>query len=216
MILALSFFKKKPLNWLSGYPVYEQPFTAAACKLTGAQADANFEYFAAHKDLRINALSSLLTGFDIDIHAGLSSASPDTLVTQLYQWSGEHWPQYFDKGIHSNKHWIASTRQDANLIYSLITDTAIVIGELIIKQRPTYSWNLDRDADNKLMASYNRVVLTARWLPEPDKLIVVDVEAEIAKRFLDANYIRQKRDALWLKLVKECVSGGAEGAFLNY
>lgn len=205
MTLAFTFFKKKLLPWLNGYPCYEQPFAAAAYKLTDVQADANFDYFLANKASRIGALADLLTGFDIDVHAGMNDTSPDALVTQLYQWSGEHWPQYFDKAIHSNTHWIASNKLNANLIYSVITDTAIVIGELIITHRSNYAWSLDRVDDNKAMASYNRCVLTAPWLPEPDKLTVVDVEAEVAQRFLDADYIRQRRDELWLKLVHDCV-----------
>ena len=186
--MAFTFLNKKPPHWLKDYPLYAQPFAAAASKLTDAQGDANFSYFLTNKDSRINALASLLTSFDIDVHAGMKASSPDKLVTRLYQWSGEYWPQYFSKAIHTDAHWIASRRQDSDLIYSVITDTAIVIGELIIKHHPTYSWNLDREADNRIMASYNRIVLTAVWPPEPDNHIVVDVEAEIVKRFLDVNY----------------------------
>ncbi|ASJ76629.1 hypothetical protein [Granulosicoccus antarcticus] len=95
-------------------------------------------------------LADLLTGFDIDVRAGMNATSPDPLVTQLYQWSGEHWPMFFDKAIHNERQWIASNKQDGNRIYSVIMDTAIVMGELIIKHRPTYCWNLDRDPGNRL------------------------------------------------------------------
>ena len=161
-------------------------------------------------------LADLLTGFDIDVHSGMNATSPEPLVTQLYQWSGEHWPRYFDKAIHNGEHWIASTKQDDNPIYSVIMDTAIVIGELIIKHRPTYCWSIDRAPGNKDMASYNRCVLAAPWLPEPERFVVIDIESRIAQRFLHAHDFGQRHEELWLRLLHACVSGGAEGAHLNY
>ena len=211
MVFKKLFSKKQPTSWLTNYPVYEQPHTAPFCKMTAAQAKENFAYLMANKESRVDALANLLNGFNTDLKSLMAEDSADSLVKALYTWSGEHWPQYFDSSLHNNNHWIESARTDDNLIYSVITDTAIALGEAIIQRRPTYSWGIDNDKSNRTMMSYQRLVLLATRVADPTRQVEIDIEFNVVGRFLRADTVHQRRDEVWLELVNDCISGGYEG-----
>ena len=163
-------FKKKPPNWLPpDYPVYAAPHVGMPWTLTDDQAKENFDYLLQNKPFRIEALATLLTNFDIDLQAGLSAESPDQLLIDLHNWSGEYWHQLPKSEAAANLstqqekriHWFNSDCSGDDLIYSVITDTGIALGELLMRQMPNAYWSLVLDkediADKMLFAQRHLV-----------------------------------------------------------
>ena len=167
-------FKKKPPNWLpSDYPVYAAPHVGMPWELTDDQAKENFDYLLQNKQFRIEALANLLTKFDIDLQAGLSAESPDQLLIELHNWSGEYWHQLPKSKAMANlsmqrdkdSHWFNSDCSGDDLIYSVITDTGIALGEQLIRQMPSAYWSLvldKEDVADKMLFAQRHLVLIPR------------------------------------------------------
>lgn len=95
----------------------------------------------------------------------------------------------------------------------MAADVALVIGELVRKNRPSLDWGVDRDEQNRIdgMATCNRIVLAGRWIPDPAVAVALDVELLVLDRLLhpDSSNNRYLNDWLWF--YDGAVRGGYEG-----
>jgi len=207
------FNKKKRPDWLAGYPVYDAPHIGVGRTLSEVQANENLAYLLANKSDRLNGLSTLLEQFNIDVAAGFASDTPDGLINDLYQWSGEHWKDYHDKN-HLRKQWLQSDRSGQDLIYSLAMDTALALGDLLIQHRPTYDWGVDLDVDNIAMSSFRRCVVMAPMVTH-DHMAVADIEQAVAGRIFNPDKPHWQWENQWLRFLGDYVSGAHEGTHLT-
>jgi len=209
------FFKKKKVNavWLADYPVYEAPHIGVGRALSEVQAEENLSYLLANKSSRIEALSTLLKTFDIDVAAGFAYATPEQLITQLYDWSGEHWGAY-NRAEYTRKHWQTNQRRDDDLIYSVVMDTAIVLGDLLVQHKPTYQWGLDVDSGNAGMSSYRRCVVQAPMATDPSIMAIFDPEQMVAERVFDPNKPHWAWENQWQRAMTAYLSGAHEAEHL--
>jgi len=208
-----SFFKKNKPTWLDGYPSYEAPHFGFGSALSVQQANENLDYLLANKQARIEALSQLLTQFDIDLTAGFADVAPEKIITQLYQWSGERWRDY-KSATHTRQQWHTNNRCDEDLIYSVAMDTAIYFGDLVVKHKPAYSWGVDLDNGNSVMETYRRCVVQAPILRH-NHLAVFDVEAMVAARVFNPDKPHWKWENHWLRTMDDHIAGRHMGEHLE-
>lgn len=150
---------------LASYPPYCIPFPGRGWALTLVQAEANMDYLLAHKAERLRIVGQLLAQFGIDLGAGLAAPDPKPFLDAIWRWTAAEWPLVYDPALASLDAWLSSRRDGPEIVFSLIADTGIALGEIVLMHRPDYAWALDLDPDNKAetrddtMASWQRPVL---------------------------------------------------------
>jgi hypothetical protein len=145
---------------LKAYPPYAAPFVGEPRSWTLAQANANLGYLMEHKDERIEALRQLLREFAIDVPSDLAIEDPQPLLDALHAWAMTEWRRV-PASASDYSTWIASSRSGPDIVFSLLTDVAILFGEMVIARRPHYAWAIDLDphSDMEGMLSFLRPVV---------------------------------------------------------
>jgi hypothetical protein len=206
---------------LSSYASYQAPFHGDPLTLSVDQAQANLDYLLAHRAERLIRLGELLADDNINVRAGLAADDCKPLLDAVHGWARTEWPGMHDRKIASIKAWRASRRAEPEIMYSLLMDIAILLGELIVTRRPQFVWSLDLDPENgpgssphDAMESYKRPVVQIRKggpFPAP---IILDVEAIVVYKYLQA-----QQPVTWLlndfhRLVEGALSGAHERFWL--
>jgi hypothetical protein len=210
---------------LSSYAPYQAPFPGDPLKLSVDQVQANLDYLLDHRAERLARLGELLADDDIDVRAGLAADDCKPLLVAVHGWAKTEWPGIHDRRIASIRGWRASTRTGAEIVYSLLMDVAILLGELIVTRRPQFVWSLDLDPENgpgsdpaspdDAMETYKRpVVQIPKGGPFPAP-ITLDVEAIVVYKYLKA-----REPVTWLlndfhRVVDDAVSGAYERFWLD-
>jgi hypothetical protein len=91
-----------------------------------------------------------------------------------------------DAWIAATSSWIASSRRGPDIVFSMLMDLAILLGELVVTRRPEYRWSLDLDPDNDRdgMVSFLRPVVqipAGGPFPAP---IIFDFEEHVVCAYL--------------------------------
>jgi len=169
---------------LAGYPAYRAPHAGPPRQWTPAQARENLQYLLAHLDERLAALSALLRAQGIDPAPALAGGDPLPLVDQLHDWATAAWPALLRPGQSTLSHWLASSREGGNIAFSMALDTALLLGELIRRRDPRWTWALDEDAGNRRdgMVSAMRPVLMLRGTKAGLPDVLIDLEDEVVGR----------------------------------
>jgi len=144
---------------LAEYPPYAVPHPGPARELTVAQCRANLDYLLDQREQRLTGLAALVGTFGIDLRAGLGAADPAALLDALEQWARAEWPRIRIDGIGDPERWQRSDKAGADIALSMVMDVAIVLGEIVVRRRADFAWQLDLDPANKRMQSYRRVVV---------------------------------------------------------
>jgi hypothetical protein len=145
---------------LADYPPYRIPHRGPGRRLSLAQAEANLAYLLDHKEERLAIVSALLTQFGLDAAAGLSADDPRPFLDGLWRWSCAEWPAVHDPAFMPIDVWLNSSREGPEIIFSMLMDVGILLGELVLVQRSDYHWVLDLDQQNAAeMVSWQRPVL---------------------------------------------------------
>lgn len=188
---------------LRSYPPYQAPFPGHALDLDLAQAQANLDYLLAQRTERLTILGDLLDDDRIDVKTGLTADDPAPLLDGLHQWAKTQWPGLHDRKLATTETWLRSSRAGPEIVYSLLMDVAILLGELIVRHRPRFAWSLDLDPENgpggipgdpdDFMTSYKRPVV---MIPKGGPLlapVILDVEDIVVMQ-----YIQAKQPVGWL------------------
>ena len=216
----------KWLNWsggkksttLSSLVADYIPFVAPHCGdhngYSDEQAAENLSYFLEHKQDRLNQLCKLLTPFSINLHKTLRKGDYRPLVKSLYQWSRDHWPTAIKHELATREVWRNSNRQGDQILYSVALDVGIILGEIIINRKPSYSWGLDLDRQNidDQMPTARRIVLLAASQIHSDKTVLIDCEVVSASIIFNTSPTYSVMN-VWLNVVNDAVSGLTEGAW---
>lgn len=144
---------------LAAYPAYAIPHPGAARRLKLAQCQDNLRYLLDHRGQRLATFAGLLQNFDIDLHAELAAVDPRPLLDALERWAVAEWPGVYIDGIGDPGRWEESDKAGADIALSMLMDTAIVLGEIVVRHRADFGWQLDLDPANKRMPSHRRVVV---------------------------------------------------------
>jgi hypothetical protein len=208
---------------LSSYAPYQAPFPGDPLKLSVDQAQANLDYLLAHRAERLDRLGELLAHDSIDVRAGPVADDCKLLLDAVHGWAKAEWPDIHDRKVASIKGWLASTRTGPEIVYSLVMDVAILLGELIVTRRPQFVWALDPEngpgcdpaSPDDAMETYQRpVVQIPKRGPFPAP-IILDVEAIVAYKYLKA-----QEPVTWLlndfhRVVDDALSGAYERFWLT-
>ena len=152
---------------LKSYPAYRAPYAGVPWSLTIQQAEANLSYLLDNRQERLRILGNVLSEGGVNLASDLSTADPSDLLAQLHTWTKRYWPSIFDRRLASIDTWLASSREGREIVYSLLIDVAILLGDLVVTRKPQYMWSLDLNPENENaplrgkdgMVSYKRPVV---------------------------------------------------------
>lgn len=200
---------------LRDYPPYEAPFVGYGARLSVEQAQANLAHFERVLPQRLDLLAGLLRDqASLDIGPALATPREQALplTDALHRWSAAQWPAlHGERAQDGLQVWLNSTRRDGDIVFSLLMDVAMLLGELVRRANGDWHWDLDLDADNLRddMVSARRVVLLADPVGEMRSPFLIDVEDAVVHRFLHAGEPAQERLNPWRRLVDEGMRGDA-------
>lgn len=199
---------------LRSYPPHDLPHPGHGARLTEAQARANLAYFEQVLPVRLELLAGLLRDqADIDARAALAApreqAAP--LADALHRWAAAAWPPLQAGRPAALAGWLDSPRRGVDIVYALLLDVAMLLGELIRRANPDWRWGLDLDPQNLVddMPSARRVVLLADPVGPMRRPFLLDVEDAVVHRFLHPDDPGQQLLNPWRRLVEQAIRGDA-------
>ncbi|WP_271007462.1 hypothetical protein [Paucibacter sp. B51] len=207
------------------YPVYAAPhaYRRDGQLLSLAQAQENLEYLRTQRPTRLGIVGDFLhTEAGVDVAVALAGAEPAALLDGLHRWSLRVFPalQKAAPQLARDEVWLASDRRGPEIVYSLLMDLALLLGELILIRRPAFQWALDLDEGNLLdgMDSVRRPVL--QFLPTSTAAgdasmppVQLDVEALVVHRYREPDSPSLQWMNGWAQLVQDARSGAYERVF---
>ena len=195
---------------LRSYPAYAAPHAGPPSGWTLEQAQHNLRYLLEQREQRLATIGALLQHEGVDVQPALAGANAAPLLAALHRWALEQWPSIRRPQLVSRDAWLRSTRAGDDIAYSMLMDVAILLGELIVRRRPTIGWGLDLDEVNGRdgMVSYLRPVLLAPrqgLAPEP-----LDLEAIVVGRLRNIDSPAEALVDNWAQVVSDAASGAYE------
>lgn len=197
---------------LREYPPYDAPHIGRGTQLSEAQARANLAYFQQALPQRLHIVSALLreeAGIEVDAALAAPGQQAGALADALHRWAGAAWPPLAQGRPTMLDAWLGSRRDGEDIVFSMLLDVAILLGELVRRGNPDWRWDLDLDPDNFAdeMPSARRVVLLADPVGEMPRPFVLDAEDIVVHRFLHPDDPSQR----WLNPFRRMVEQGLQG-----
>ncbi|MCE4553443.1 hypothetical protein [Pelomonas cellulosilytica] len=194
---------------LSTYPGNDVPHPGHGQAVTEAQAQQNWAQFQATLPERQRVLRDWLVahgGPDSQALAGLDYARA------LNAWAKAHWdrlPPF--KRLPPHRPWPECPRSGPFVVYSLLGDLALSLGEAIRQANGHWRWGLNLDAVDLAdgMHSARRVVLLAPLTrPRPEAAEVsIDVEASVFPPYQYPDDVGFVLLTPWAQLADDAISG---------
>jgi hypothetical protein len=202
---------------LRDYAPYLAPHAAAGVALTEAQARANLAFFEQHRPQRLGQVAALLqAAAGINCAPALSDPARHgpALADALHRWAGSDWPALQPPQRGGLAAWLSSSRRDGDIVFSMLFDVGVLLGEVIQRGQPAWHWGLDLDPQNLAddMPSARRVVLLADPVGAAGSPFVLDVEDVVVHRFLHGQEASQRL----LNPLRRLVEQGHSGEALAY
>lgn len=197
---------------LRDYPPYDAPYVGHGHELSEAHALANLAYFKQVLPQRLNTIAGLLreqAGIEVDAALAAPGQQAPALAEALHRWAGEQWPALQEGRPAELQAWLHSRRAGDDIVFSMLLDVAILLGELVRRGNAAWRWSVDFDPSNLAddMASARRVVLRADPVGEMPHAFVLDVEDVVVHRFLHPEDPSQR----WLNPFRRLVDEGLRG-----
>ncbi len=140
-------------GWLAGllaaYPPYAVPHPGPGRGLSLAQAEANLAYLVAHRGERLAVVEALLSECGVGMEGAFGESDPGPFLDRVWAWIRAEWPAVHDPALAKQDRWLHSGRAGGEIVYSLVTDMAILMGEVVLSRRPDFGWALDLDPRNE-------------------------------------------------------------------
>lgn len=168
---------------LRAYPPYCAPHVGPGASLTPQQASENLGYLLSNLPDRLACIASLLSEFDL--HVPSKGSDPYRFLDKLHRWTLREWPGIADDRLRSVDDWLHSERAGPEIVFSMLMDLSILLGEIVISRQNRFRWSLDLDPSNRAMASYRRPVV----LKAPDIApiaIMLDIESIVVGHYFKA------------------------------
>jgi hypothetical protein len=200
-----SFFRKKSEleRRLEAYQPYAAPFPGAAIGLGIEQCEKNLRYLLDNKVHRLTVLAELLRHWHVDIN---NRADIEALLASLDSWVLKEWPALYEKDLADRDTWRRSLKSGRYIVFSLLIDVAILLGELIIERAPSCSWGLDltQDSRDSPMESYKRPVLLIHG-PNGEFRGVLDLESIVFGQYRNSKHFPAVGIKLFTRVVLESI-----------
>lgn len=194
---------------LSDYPHFALPHAGCGAALSDDQAQQNWAFFQATLAERLRLVRGWL----------LAHGGPDPQALQgvayakaLNTWAKQHWPQLPPAaGLPAHKPWPDGPRHGRHIVYSLLGDMALTLGEAIRQADGHWRWGLNLDAVDLAdgMHSSRRVVLLAPLRhPTPQASeAVLDLEAMVVHDYESPDSPNFTYLEVWARTVADAISG---------
>lgn len=202
------------LAYLPSYSPIRLPHPGIALTLSPEQVGENGTHWLTVMPGRLEQLHALLARFDIHWPADLSQCDHAALIAQTRSWATQYLvPLVARVPGDARMHWLQQHKDEDCAVFSLASDIALQLGELIIAKRPSYRWGMDQDSQNRedRMRSANQFVLLSHWIPDPSTQVEIHVESFVVNTLLDPDDSRERLFNTWLQMVDDAVSGRTEG-----
>ena len=201
------FFRKKPdatlADQLAGYPPFGDVHVAAPKDLSEAEAKANLDAFLARREERLDVLAALLSPFEIDLEAGLDASDHKAFLDQIDRWAAGHW-----KNVPATReqlrrdYWQKSDRSGGDIVYSMLRDVALLLGEMIVRRREGTLWGLDPSLKTaKDGAGFRRPVVLGLANPATGQPVSIETDQHCFTAFA---YIAKAADPAMHGLTQYC------------
>lgn len=199
---------------LRDYPPYDAPHAGRGRQLSDPQARANLAHFEQVLPLRLRAIAGLLrehARIEVDAALAAPAAQGPALTDALHRWAAEHWPALQAGQPATLERWLQSRRDGSDIVFSMLLDVAILLGELVRRGNPDWHWGLDLDGESLAdgMVSARRVVLLADPVGQMPRPFVLDTEDIVVHRFLHPDDPSQRLLNPFRRLVEEGLRGDA-------
>lgn len=210
------FGKRRPAGSLArrlrSYPPYDAPHVGRGSRLSESQARANLAYFEQVLPQRLHLVATLLreqAGIEVDAALAAPGEQGPALTDSLHRWAGEAWPALAEGRPTTLGPWLDSRRSGEDIVFSMLLDVAILLGELVRRGNADWRWGLDLDPGNLAddMPSARRVVLLADPVGGMPRPFVLDVEDVVVNRFLHPDDPSQR----WLNPFRRLLEEGLRG-----
>lgn len=201
-----NFFNRKKSalkHRLEAYEPYAMPFPGTARRLTIEQCEHNLRYLLDNRTHRQAVLCDLLRHWNIDIY---DRTNVEALLTSMDSWAVREWPAAFERALGDSSIWHRSPKDGRHIVYSMLMDIAILLGELIIERAPSCRWGLDLTEDSRdtPMESYKRPALLIHG-PDGDFRDVLDLEAIMFGHYQNSEHLGAVGLRLFSRVVQESI-----------
>jgi hypothetical protein len=199
---------------LRDYPPATPPHLGSGAQLSDSQAQQNWAWFQTALPERLQIVRQWL----------LAHGGPDPQALQgaayakaLNGWAKQHWSRLPPAArLPAHPPWPAVPRHGAYIVYSLLGDLALTLGEAVRQGNAHWRWGLNLDAIDLAdgMHSSRRVVLLAEMRhPTPEtQEVVIDLEAMIVRDYEFPNSPNFSYLEVWARTVADAISGRDYGA----
>ncbi len=194
---------------LSAYAPQPLPHPGWGGRLTEAQAQENWTRFQASLDERLRLVRQWLMahgGPDREVLRGTDYARA------LNRWAKDHWSRLPPAtGLPAHKPWPEVPRDGAYIVYSLLGDLALTLGEAVRQANGHWQWGLNLDAVDLAddMHSSRRVVLLAELrhaVPE-GRTVALDLEAMVVRDYEAPDSPNFNYLEVWTRTVADAITG---------
>lgn len=198
---------------LREYSAYKAPHVGNHLMLSDVQAQENLAYLQASKAMRLDTLQSLLTHYEIALLPAVTEGDHRPVIDATYRWAQREWAASVPAQIAHRSVWRTTHRHAEQIIYSLVMDCAIALGEIVIRHRPAFAWAVDLNPQNikEQMPSANRVILQAPSVLHPGQQVIIDWEELVVSLLLKPQSAANQAINLWQRVCDEAISGATQG-----
>lgn len=165
---------------LADYPAFPVPFPGAPASITDEQAQANLGALLTQRERRLDVLGGLLGDFDLDFPAAFAEQSPTVVLDLLDKWALDEWADVPGASAVANfSRWQKSTREGPDIVYSMLMDVGIAMGETLIRCKPGLAWGIDLSIRNAAASdAFRRPVVRGLGVPD-NPTAASDFDAEM-------------------------------------
>jgi hypothetical protein len=170
---------------LASYPVYAAPFIGRPKTFTREMAEANLKYLLDHREQRISHITGLLATFGVDVSGAAKGGDHRMFLDQLYEWIKKEWPGIYNRRLDDAEVWHASSKAGTEIVFSMLMDLGILLGQIILDRRPEYAWQLDLDQRSRRddMGSFNSPVIQHQHWPELPQPLLLEPEQMMVNEY---------------------------------
>lgn len=210
---------------LQAYPAWALPFPGVPERADEQQA--NLQYLLDHREARLAALQAFFADEPAgDSRPGTAGQAMSGVLaaglrpggdwraatTALHQWMNAH-VEALPRGRYTTRTgWRRSRRDGDEIVYSLLLDIALYLGEAIIRNRPGYQWTVDNDPTSieQDLPTVGRIVLERPRPPGHEVPLILDPEEVAVGHYLHGDNPADRLIDNWTGLVEDAVSGAYE------
>lgn len=150
------------------YPAYKAPHDTGGPFLGVEKLKHNLAHFLEHRCARRQRITVLLQSKGLNPEPAMTfGKDPYPFLSELDSWVTESWRDgYISRQQLSRQFWTMHCDDGTVSMYGFLSDIGLLMGEILLAQRPTCRWGFDVMARNREHSSFvNRPVIAGLAVP---------------------------------------------------